>query len=254
MTVRKKRFQFLKIIIALVFLVSAMIVWNFSYPVKFQNQCNDSNLFRYKLGIYKIDTTIVDEIEYEKIAEFPEFLNLKKSKCLEEIEIEHYTQIKEKIDSANQSLKWKKLRCGLWINKNGDLGFKTNRVVRMEGRISVEDYITKFGFNEDLPLKDIIDTLSFHELGNTYYKDKNHIYHSYAMTDGGSFYIFEEADYATFEIVGDCYAKDKNHIYEMRAGIMEDADHASFVSSKGLTGCHAKDKNAYYEWDRKIEK
>lgn len=248
----KKIIKIILIIIPLVIGISFIL--NFYYPVKFQNKCNDPNLFHYKLGIYKIDTTIVDEIEYEKIGDFAEFLNLKKTKCLEEIEIENFTKIKEKIDSVNLSLGWKKLKCGLWRNKNGDLGFQTHRVVGMEGLVSVEDYITKFGFNENPPLKEIIDTLSFHELGNTYYKDKNHIYHSYAMTDGGSFYIFEEADYETFEILGDCYAKDKNHVYEMRAGIMEDVDHTTFVSSKGMSGCFAKDKNAYYSWDRKVEK
>lgn len=239
---------------AIFFLLLIGSILNWIHPIQFKNPCNDSNIFRYQFGIYEIDTTITDEVKFNKIGDFPEFIGLKEIKCLTEIENEKYTQIKNKIDSINQSLEWKKLRCGLWRNKKGDLGFKTSQVVGMEGLTTAEIYITKFGFNEDPPLNTVIDTLTFHELGNTYYKDKNHIYHSYAMTDGGSFYVFEEADHETFEIVGGCYAKDKNHIYEMRAGIMVDADHKTFISKADIEGCFAKDKNGYFAWDRRIEK
>jgi hypothetical protein len=158
-----------------------------------------------------------------------------------------------RIDSTNQALNWKQLKCGLWLNRNGDIGYKTQRVVCSDGLMSVEDYITRFGFDENPPLKDIIDTTSFVDLGNTFYKDKNHIYHHYAMSGGGSFYIFEDADYQTFAILGDCYAKDKNHIFESRAGILTNVDYASFKTKAGNAGCVAKDKNGYIIWGDRVK-
>jgi hypothetical protein len=158
-----------------------------------------------------------------------------------------------RIDSTNQALNWKQLKCGLWLNRNGDIGYKTQRVVCSDGLMSVEDYITRFGFDENPPLKDIIDTTSFVDLGNTFYKDKNHIYHHYAMSGGGSFYIFEDADYQTFAILGDCYAKDKKHIFESRAGILTNVDYASFKTKAGNAGCVAKDKNGYIIWGDRVK-
>ena len=158
-----------------------------------------------------------------------------------------------RIDSFNRALNWKQLKCGLWLNKNGDIAYKTQRVVCSDGLMSVEDYITRFGFNENSALKEIIDTTTFIELGNTYYKDKKHIYHHYAMSGGGSFYIFEDADYQTFEILGDCYAKDKNHIFESRAGILTHVDYATFKTKAGISGCVAKDKNGYMMWGDRVK-
>jgi hypothetical protein len=158
-----------------------------------------------------------------------------------------------RIDSTNQALNWKQLKCGLWLNRNGDIGYKTQRVVCSDGLMSVEDYITRFGFDENPPLKDIIDTTSFVDLGNTFYKDKNHIYQHYAMSGGGSFYIFEDADYQTFAILGDCYAKDKKHIFESRAGILTNVDYASFKTKAGNAGCVAKDKNGYIIWGDRVK-
>lgn len=159
----------------------------------------------------------------------------------------------KKLDSINFSLEWKPLKCGLWQNKLGEIGFKTSRVICSDGQVIADAYITKFGFDENPPLKDIIDTITFRELGNTYYKDKNHIYHHYGMSDGGSFSIFEKADYETFQILGDCYAKDKNHIFEMRSGILSNVDYTTFKTKKGLTGCVAKDKNGYLIWGERVK-
>lgn len=237
---------------SIVLCLAILIFCNFFIPVKFINNCKDKNLFRYKLGIFKIDSTISNEINYEKIGGISEFLNFKKTQCLDDIEFEKYIKIKNRLHSLTLQDKWKKLNCGLWINKKGDVGFKDNKVIGMEGLISVEYYITKLGFNEDEPLNKIIDTTTFRELGNTYYKDKNHIYHFYGMVGGGSFYIFDKADYATFEILGDCYAKDKNHIFEMRSGILENVDYKTFITKKDISGCIAKDKNGYIVWGNRI--
>lgn len=170
---------------------------------------------------------------------------------IESDEIKKCEQYLKKIDSMNLSLRWKLLNCGLWQNKNGEIGFKTNRVICSDGQVIAENYITKFGFNENPPLKDIVDTATFNELGNTYYKDKNHIYHYYAMSDGGSFNRFEKADHQTFQIIGDCYAKDKNYIFDLK-GNKIDADYKTFKTTNGLSGCVAKDKNGYFAWGERI--
>jgi hypothetical protein len=73
------------------------------------------------------------------------------------------------------------------------------------------------------------------------------------MSGGGSFYIFDDADYKTFEILGDCYAKDKNHIFESRAGILTQVDYASFKTKAGISGCVAKDKNGYIIWGDRVK-
>lgn len=234
------------------FILLILVAYNYFIPTKFENKCKDKNIFKYKFGIYKAETLASNIVEYKKIGGFLAFLNSKDAKCLEEIETEHYLNIKNNRERITTSLQWKKLRCGLYINKNGVLGFKDYRVIGSERLVTEEYYITKLGFDEGKPLQAIIDTATFYELGNTYYKDKDHIYHFYGMAGGGSFYIFDEADYTTFEILGDCYARDKNSIYEMRSGKLDSVDYHTFKSILGQ-GCYAKDKNGYYSWGTKIE-
>lgn len=72
------------------------------------------------------------------------------------------------------------------------------------------------------------------------------------MLGGGSFSIDTKVDYKTFKVIGDTYSKDKNHIYADRMGIMEDADYKTFRTKIGI-GPYAKDKNAYYYWGQKID-
>lgn len=240
--------------ISILLLILVGSIYTFLCPVKCTNKCNDKNIFRYKFGVYTNNSNITNGLKFKKIGGLLEFLNFKKIKCESEILGEHYKEIKEKIMSYNKSLKWRKLNCGLWINKNNDIGFKTSRAFgEIEGKFIHEDYyLTKFGFNENPPLEDIIDTLTFHNLGNLYYKDKNYIYHFYSMIDGGSFYILDEADYETFEILGDCYARDKNHIYEFRKGKLDSIDYSTFKTKEGLTNCLAKDKFGYITYGERI--
>lgn len=169
---------------------------------------------------------------------------------------ENFTQCEkylEKINRINQTLEWKLLKCGLWQNNKDDIGFQTQRVICSDGLILVVDYITKFGFNEYPPLKEVVDTMTFKALGNSYYKDKNYIYHHYSMSDGGSFYIFDKADYQTFQILDGCYAKDKNHIFDYRGTVIENVDYETFTTRKGVSGCVAKDKNGYVSFGERID-
>lgn len=230
-----------------------ILTYLFLNPIKYTNKCNDNNIYRYKFGIYKIDTLFNKQIEYKKIGGLLEFFSIRNLKCLIDIEKEYYLKIKNKREKITKLECWKKLKCGLFINKYGELGFQNQRAIH-EGMFSETYYIKKFGFNENPPLRSVIDTTTFTYLGNNYYKDKNHIYHHYEMAYGGQLYIFDEADYKTFTILGDCYAKDKNHIYEMRSGKLDTVvDYKTFKTVKDC-GCFAKDKNGYYNWDNKIDK
>src|SRR5690606_21902269 len=94
---------------------------------------------------------------------------------------------------------------------------------------------------EQKPMKEIIETLSFRYLGSSFYKDKKQVYTHYRMMDGGNFKVVEDADPETFRVIGDCYAKDKNYIYGDRAMQLKHIDYTTFKTEKGL-GCHAKDK------------
>ena len=239
------------VIIICVLTISSIVVYSFFVPVKYENKCKDKNIFKYRLGVYKMDS-LNENVEIKQIGGIQEFLNINRLKCIYEIEKEYYLEIKNEHDKIIKSQKWKKLKCGLFINKNGEIGFEDQRALK-EGTFIETYYITKFGFDENPTLKNSIDTTTFRELGNTYYKDKNHIYHYYGMAHGGQFYVLNDVDYSTFEILGDCYAKDKNYIYEMRAGKLDSIDYKTFKTVKNC-GCFAKDKNGYYSWDSKIDK
>jgi hypothetical protein len=77
---------------------------------------------------------------------------------IESDEIKKCEQYLKKIDRINLSLEWKQLKCGLWQNKLGEIGFKTSRVICLDGKVTADTYISKFGFDENPPLKEIIDT------------------------------------------------------------------------------------------------
>jgi hypothetical protein len=154
---------------------------------------------------------------------------------------------KIKIDSINALLEWKPLKEGLYISKNGDIGFKT--VEMTEEGVSIDHYLKQLCC-DGIKLKSVIDTASFEFMGSSFYRDKNNVYTHYDMADGGNFWIVG-ADVKTFEILGNCYARDKNHIYGERAMVMDSVDYASFRTSKAV-GCFAKDKKGYLFWDERM--
>lgn len=155
----------------------------------------------------------------------------------------------EKLSTEDESLQWKQLRCGLWTNNQGDIGFKDYKVNTNNDVVAC--FITKTPIGDDKPLKTIIDTTTFHYAGGSFYKDKQLVYKYYAMADGGSFYPIN-VDYDTFTIIENgCFAKDKSHIYTEQNLTIIDADLATFQVIKG---CLAKDKNHYYLYDEKVSK
>ncbi len=142
---------------------------------------------------------------------------------------------------------WQELSCGLWINKNGDIGLKTTKAIGEPEFIDF--YLTKTP--HDIPLKELVDTATFHYMGGSFYKDKNHIYNYFPMSDGGNFYsIDDKADYSTFEVLGDgCYARDKSHIYVEKHIEIVEVDYTTF---QVIQGCLAKDKNGFIFWTDRI--
>lgn len=151
-----------------------------------------------------------------------------------------------RIDSINNELNWKKLSCGLYLNKNNELGFQMNFATEVGSTVK---YTTELVSNNEAQyLISTIDTTTFKHLGSTFYKDKNNIYHYFDMAYGGNFYIYDNVDHATFKVIGDHYAKDKNHIYGERAGVLKNVDYKTFRTAKNI-GPYAKDKNEYYFWD-----
>lgn len=155
----------------------------------------------------------------------------------------------EELSAEDESLQWKQLRCGLWTNNQGDIGFKDYKVNTNKDVIAC--FITKTPIGDDKPLKNIIDTTTFHYAGGSFYKDKKLVYKYYAMADGGSFYPIN-VDYDTFTIIENgCFAKDKSHIYTEQNLTIIDADLATFQVIKD---CLAKDKNHYYLYDEKVSK
>lgn len=226
-------------------------LYNSYVPIPYANECKDKHLFRYQFGIYKIDTIGKKEIQFEQIGDAEAYFGFNKPACIDGIYKYEQSLRKKETDSINKGLNWKLIKHNLYRNKNGDIGFQENRSLG-EGAVTVIDYITKLGLNDGKPLKSVIDTTTFQDLGSSYYKDKKHIYVYYGMLDGGHFNIDPKVDYKTFKVIGDTYAKDKNHIYADRMGIMEHADYETFRTKVGI-GPYAKDKNGYYYWGDKID-
>ena len=72
-------------------------------------------------------------------------------------------QAKMRFDSINQELEWKEVNDGLFINKNGELGFHVYRM--LSEKEGVIDYFTNFCDDERTPYKDVIDADSFKCIG-----------------------------------------------------------------------------------------
>lgn len=232
-------------------LIGIFFLYNSYVPIAYENECNDSHLYRYQFGIYKIDTLGKNEVQFEQIGGATNYFGLDKPACINGIYKYEQSLRKKEIDSVNKGLNWLLIKHNLYKNKNDEYGFR--EIISLgEGSPPVTNYITKLGFNEDKTLSKTLDTATFTDLGSSYYKDKKHIYQYYSMLGGGSFYINADVDYKTFEVIGDVYAKDKNHIYLDRIGIMKNVDYKTFKTAVDI-GPYAKDKNGYYAWDEKID-
>jgi hypothetical protein len=158
-------------------------------------------------------------------------------------------------DVSNER-EWTELKCGLYINSKGDLGFPTEPDIvfipssELEGERSMcpNNFLTKFGYNDTLQLKNVIDINSFESLGAGFYKDKGHVYSHYAVCAAGYFHIFAD-DTTTFKVLGG-YAIYKTKVYERRKGLIE-ADAATFKVFEGFDHI-AKDKDGFLSFGERI--
>lgn len=241
-------------------LIASFCIYNILVPIKYSNSCHDENLYRYRFSVFKIDTSIIGEVEQEKLGGFSKYIGIGKVPCLDTILKAKLTIQKKSIDSLHKLHGWRLLKCGLWINKNGDIAFKSDYLLRGDTRVGLtaSRFMTKFGFDEETnpTLKSVIDTATFKQLTYSFYRDKNNIYQYYGTSGGGRFSNFKEVepklDVVTFKILNDNYARDKNFVYDGRQGLMADADVKTFIVLKDEP--FAKDKNNYYQWDGIIEK
>lgn len=162
----------------------------------------------------------------------------------------------EEVNLPNNPLGWRKLKCGLYINSEGEIGFPSRpdyvfkeQELKGEDKICPNVFLTTIGSEGKLKLSSIIDTNTFEMLGAGFFKDKSNIYNYYAMCDGGYLNVWAN-DTSDFKILGCCYASYKKKIYHSRSGLM-DADTESFRTSDEL-GPAAKDKNGFFSIDEKI--
>ena len=90
------------------------------------------------------------------------------------------------------------MNCGLYISPDGDIGYASiperANLDKSEliGEECLNSFLTTFNYDDTTQLKYVIDTLTFENIGTTFYKDKNHNYDYYPMCDGGYFNLLIE--------------------------------------------------------------
>jgi hypothetical protein len=164
---------------------------------------------------------------------------------------------------------FKLLRCGLYINQFNEIAYKSHAAT--DGNIFYPEigytytpiYLTTiynankkdiFGTNE-AKMNTLIDTASFIKIGYEYFKDKNHIYYFFPMSDGGYFSLVNNVNYNTFvNLDSSLYAKDKNNCFYRNRKI-KGADSKTFnVINTDEHSNIAFDKNNFYKGDDKLTK
>lgn len=166
----------------------------------------------------------------------------------------------------NDTTKFLQLKCGLWMNNQGVLAFRTidRSHVIFDSTGKEKPYAiyltTIWGADETdtinggiKEVRYVVDTASFQIIGAFNFKDKNHIYDFNPMLDGGTVAINTDADLKTFRVLDDeFYAIDKKHCF-YRGNIIEGADVHSFrILDTGNFNGIAFDKNDFYQWGDKM--
>jgi hypothetical protein len=153
---------------------------------------------------------------------------------------------------------YKELKCGLYLNNSGDIGYKTSVLIddnmgnnhgvsyREWGYIMDEDNTLALD-GSIVELKNIIDTNTFQILNNYYCKDKNYVYAIFYTSSGATFNITKNIDPLTFKCINfSSYGFDKNYVY-FRTDTIKEADVKSFkVISDDPFGAY--DKFNYYNY------
>ncbi|MCE7995130.1 MAG: hypothetical protein HEP71_24335 [Roseivirga sp.] len=147
---------------------------------------------------------------------------------------------------------FKKLKCGLYKNQAGDIGFKTSTLLDDLGNhaITYQQYVYLLDKDDQrgyqpVAFREVVDTKSFKILNLFYCKDKNYIYAIHYTSGGAVFNATKQIDPKSFHPFGNStYGSDGTNIY-YRTEIMKMADQKSF---KVITDSEnrAYDKNNYY--------
>ncbi len=167
--------------------------------------------------------------------------------CFMLCSIQHYAQT-----NNQEQGEFKKLECGLYQNKAGDIGFKTKALTDDQGNhrtiYQQHAYLideSEQGQQQPVALREVVDTSSFEILNPFYCKDKNYVY-AIHYTSGGA--VFNATKLITPESFhafrNSTYGTDGKNVY-YRIKIMKMADHASFNSMTGSEN-GAYDKKNYY--------
>jgi hypothetical protein len=154
---------------------------------------------------------------------------------------------------------WTALKCGLFINSKGDIGFPTEAdlifipVSEIKGERSMcpNNFLTKLGYEDSLKLKTIIDTATFEFIGANYYLDANNVYLHYPVCDVGALIRFAN-DTATFKVVGS-YAIYQDRVYHQSKGEIK-ADAVTFEVIEGGYEHIGRDKDGFFSFGERISK
>lgn len=150
---------------------------------------------------------------------------------------------------------WKKLKCGLFLSPEGELGFASDPEIANVDKSTLAPercenvFITYLGTDHQEKLGDVIDTNSFEALGAGFFKDRSNIYSYYAMCDGGYLNVFSE-DTTSFRMLGSRYAAYQSNIYHHRTGLLT-CDPGTFKTSAEM-GQLAKDKHGFFAFGERI--
>lgn len=98
---------------------------------------------------------------------------------------------------------------------------------------------------EPIPLREVLDADSYEEIGNGYFRDKNHVFGWYEMAFcGGHLFQAASEDIDSWEQIGDSpFMRTRKTIVHARGGQLEDVDRESF---EPLTAFYGRDKNHFY--------
>lgn len=115
---------------------------------------------------------------------------------------------------------FKKLKCGLYINKKGDIGYRDFDKFQSDEDCCSYFYITSAFVDKErtnkVPLKKIIDTNSAIFLNDLYFKDRRRVFFFFDMMEGGHIVELKNVDAKTFQTFKDTlyrYGFDKNNFF-----------------------------------------
>jgi len=161
--------------------------------------------------------------------------------------------------------KFIRLKCGLYLNNEGIVAYKTinqsYRDEKLEDARDISIYIaTIYGADPidtidggQKEMRYVVDTSTFQILGTFYFRDKNHFYDFNPMSDGGTIGINNEIDSKSFRILeSEFFGVDYKHCF-YRGRLIEGADLKTFKVLDTSYSFHtAFDKRNFYEGANKI--